>query len=71
MSETPINLNKVRKARARAEAKTRANTNAVAFGRSKAEKAAEGQVVSRMRRDLDGKALKSPDDLSGKGSKKP
>ncbi len=34
----PINLNKVRKANARAEAKARADENAIRFGRTKAEK---------------------------------
>jgi len=33
---TPINLNKARKARARADDKARADANAVKFGRSKA-----------------------------------
>lgn len=35
---TPVNLNRVRKDKARAEAKARADQNAVKFGRSKAEK---------------------------------
>jgi len=35
---TPINLNKARKARARADDKARADANAVKFGRSKAER---------------------------------
>ena len=35
---TPINLNKARKARARADDKARADGNAVKFGRSKAER---------------------------------
>lgn len=37
---TPINLNKVRKARARNERIARADENAVKFGLSKAQKAA-------------------------------
>lgn len=36
----PINLNKARKARARAEGKSQAAENRVRFGRTKAEKAA-------------------------------
>lgn len=35
---TPINLNKVRKARARAAKKVRADANAATFGMTKAEK---------------------------------
>lgn len=71
MSEAPINLNKVRKARARIAAKTRADNNAVAFGRSKAQKTAEGKENSRLRQELDRKTLKSPGDVAGPGSKKP
>lgn len=41
MSETPINLNRARKNRARAKDKARADENAVRFGRSKAQKDAE------------------------------
>jgi CHASE3 domain sensor protein len=35
---TPVNLNRIRKDKARAEAKARAAENAVKFGRTKAEK---------------------------------
>ncbi|MDO6590752.1 DUF4169 domain-containing protein [Loktanella sp. D2R18] len=34
---TPINLNQARKARTRAEAKAKADQNAIRFGRTKAE----------------------------------
>ena len=51
----PVNLNKVRKARARAEDKARADGNAVKFGRTKAEKAKDKAEVARAARDLDGK----------------
>ncbi|EBA11866.1 DUF4169 family protein [Roseobacter sp. CCS2] len=34
----PVNLNQARKARSRAEAKAKADENAVRFGRTKAEK---------------------------------
>lgn len=37
----PINLNHVRKAKTRAEAKTKADENAVRFGRTKAEQVLE------------------------------
>ncbi len=51
---TPINLNKVRKDRARAEAKVRADRNAVAFGRTKAEKDAAKIRAEKAARDLEG-----------------
>ena len=51
---TPINLNKVRKDRARAEKKARADRNAVVFGRSKAEKSAARAQEEKAARDLDG-----------------
>ncbi|WP_299731597.1 DUF4169 family protein [uncultured Tateyamaria sp.] len=62
MSDSPINLNKVRKERARAADKARANQNVVAFGRSKAEKQAVGKEEERTRRQLDGKALRDDGD---------
>jgi len=37
----PVNLNHVRKAKTRAEAKTKADENAVRFGRTKAEQVLE------------------------------
>ena len=42
----PINLNKARKARAKAAKKTRAEENVVKHGRSKAERAAEAKSES-------------------------
>ena len=51
---TPINLNKVRKDRARAEKKARADRNAVAFGRTTAEKETAQAREDKARRDLDG-----------------
>ncbi len=41
MSETPINLNRARKARARDEQRRTADANAVKFGRTKAERELE------------------------------
>lgn len=41
MSETPINLNRARKSRARAKDKARADENAARFGRTKGQKEAE------------------------------
>jgi hypothetical protein len=50
---TPINLNKARKDRAKAQAKTKAAENRVAFGRTKAEKALGKARVEKAVRDLD------------------
>ena len=41
MSVEPVNLNRVRKARARDKARQTADQNAMKFGRTKAEKASE------------------------------
>ena len=49
----PVNLNKVRKGRARAEKKQRADRNAIAYGRTKAEKENEKAVVYQAIRRLD------------------
>lgn len=50
----PVNLNRVRKARARAEDKARAERNAAAHGRSKADKEIERARAEKAGRDLDG-----------------
>ncbi|MBL4768914.1 MAG: DUF4169 family protein [Rhodobacteraceae bacterium] len=50
----PINLNRVRKDKARVESKTRAVTNAVKFGRSKVAKSLETARADKARRELDG-----------------
>ncbi|OWU83637.1 amidase [Oceanicola sp. 22II-s10i] len=54
MADKPISLNQVRKAKARADRKTQADANAVKFGRTKAEKAADRLSTDKARRDLDG-----------------
>jgi len=51
---TPINLNKARKAKARAAKKAQADRNAVTFGRSKAEKQREAAETTKVTRHLDG-----------------
>ena len=51
---TPVNLNKVRKARARADKKARADENAVKFGRTKAEKQRDRAETERSVTRLDG-----------------
>lgn len=54
---TPVNLNKYRKEKARAENKARAEQNAVAFGRTKAEKDLAKKQRRKLNRDLDGRKL--------------
>ena len=68
---TPINLNKVRKARARAEKKARADANAVTFGLTKAEKDRAKRENSRSARELDGKAVETPPYGANGNDKKP
>ncbi|WP_412563241.1 DUF4169 family protein [Thalassobius sp. MITS945101] len=53
---TVVNLNKFRKAKARADKKVQADENAVKFGRSKAEKRLQTARAEKAERDLDGKA---------------
>jgi len=50
---TAINLNKVRKARARAAAKAKADSNAVRFGRTKADKQKEASQNTKSVTKLD------------------
>ncbi|MCG7518384.1 DUF4169 family protein [Ruegeria sp. Ofav3-42] len=54
---TPVNLNKYRKEKARAENKARADQNAVAFGRTKAEKDLAKKQRRKLDQDLDGRKL--------------
>ena len=51
---TPINLNRARKARVRAAKRKAAETNAVKFGRTKAEKAVDQAERDREQAHLDG-----------------
>lgn len=50
----PVNLNKVRKAKARAEAGALAASNRVKFGRTKGEKQAEAKREAQRKALLDG-----------------
>lgn len=50
----PVNLNRFRKEKARAEKKARADQNAVAFGRTKAEKDLDKARKAQDVRHLDG-----------------
>ncbi|MFA4892286.1 DUF4169 family protein [Brevundimonas sp.] len=52
-----INLNKARKARAKAEARTAATTNRAGHGQSKADRAAADKERARIERLLDGSKL--------------
>jgi hypothetical protein len=54
MTVTPINLNKARKARAKAEAESRAAENRAKFGRTKTEKAADALREAQRKALLDG-----------------
>jgi len=54
MSGTPVNLNRVRKDKARAEKKARADENAVKFGRSKSQKSLDEARTKKSRREHDG-----------------
>ncbi|QDL92409.1 DUF4169 family protein [Paroceanicella profunda] len=54
MTTTPINLNRFRKLRARAERKAEADVNAVAFGRTRAEKTLAAARAEKAARLLDG-----------------
>ena len=49
----PVNLNKVRKERARADKKVRASENVRRFGRSKAEKQQEQAQIDKAARHID------------------
>ena len=53
----PVNLNRFRKEKARAERKARADRNAVAFGRTKAEKEVVKLQQEKQKRDLDNHEL--------------
>ncbi|CAD0185717.1 hypothetical protein RUESEDTHA_02613 [Ruegeria sp. THAF57] len=53
----PVNLNRYRKEKARAEKKARADQNSVAFGRSKAEKEVLQKQQEKQRSDLDNHEL--------------
>lgn len=53
MSEGPVNLNRFRKEKARAEQKAEADANAVKFGRTKAERLLEAARAEQAKRRLD------------------
>lgn len=49
----PVNLNRLRKAKARADKKARADENAVLHGRTKAQKTLEKARADKAKRDTD------------------
>lgn len=51
---TPINLNKARKAKARAEREQRAAENRIKYGRTKAQKQNDKIQVEQLSKKLDG-----------------
>jgi len=53
----PVNLNRFRKTRKRAEERKQAAENRVAFGRTKAERVKDRGEARKTDRDLDGKKL--------------
>lgn len=57
-----VNLNKFRKAKAKAEAKKRAETNVRLHGRTKAERALESKQKELLDRRVDGARLLPPSD---------
>lgn len=57
-----VNLNRFRKARARADDKKQAAENRIAFGRTKAEKQQAEAARKMEQRALDGAQLDPPDD---------
>lgn len=54
MNDKPVNLNRVRKEKARSERRAHADENAVKFGRTKAQKAREAADAARAAAHLDG-----------------
>ncbi|MCA0926935.1 DUF4169 family protein [Ruegeria profundi] len=53
----PVNLNRYRKQKARAQKKARADQNAVKFGRSNVQRVEEEFDQNKQRRDLDNHEL--------------
>ncbi|WP_170480414.1 DUF4169 family protein [Ruegeria arenilitoris] len=53
----PVNLNRYRKAKSRAEKKARADRNSFCYGRSKAEKEATDLERSKSKKELDNHEL--------------
>ena len=56
----PVNLNRARKEKARAERKARADENAAQFGRTKAERMLDEARARKAARELDGAKREEP-----------
>lgn len=61
MAADVVNLNRARKAQARAEKERRVAENRVRFGQPKSERAKRGAEKQRAQRDLDGKKIDGGD----------
>lgn len=61
MAAEPINLNRARKQRARKSAKMQADSNAVKFARSKAERGRDDRAADRDARHLDNHRTDKPE----------
>jgi hypothetical protein len=57
-----LNLNRARKAKAKAGAKTQAAENRARFGRAKADKALDAARADKLKRDLDGAKREDKDE---------
>ena len=62
---TPINLNKARKAKEKAEAEQRAKENRAKFGRTKAEKKLEAAKAGQQVKQTEGHRRETPDSKDG------
>ncbi|MEM7075734.1 MAG: DUF4169 family protein [Pseudomonadota bacterium] len=58
---TPVNLNRFRKQKARAQKRARADENAAQHGRSKAQRKLEEARADKARKTLDGHARDTPE----------
>ncbi|MDO6587171.1 DUF4169 family protein [Salipiger sp. 1_MG-2023] len=59
---TPVNLNRYRKDKARAEKRAQASSNAAKFGRTRAEKALDTARSDKAGRNLDGHRIDPAED---------
>ena len=62
---TPVNLHKVRKAKAKAEAEQRAKENRAKFGRTKSEKKLEAAKAEKQAKLTEGHRRESPESKHG------
>lgn len=71
MTNGPVNLNRYRKKKARAEKKARADQNAARHGLPKAERKAIQQENQKSDRELDGKVMQLPQFGAGSDPESP